>query len=348
MDFLRELQRFFAGLGFRRADTEEGIFWIKEEDDVVKLVEIIPELLPGQDRMPIEKQEAGSERMENRLMIRFGKRVDRLTLMLFRGAPDEKTVREVAMYPNIWCLNRRENRIHLYERQRADFYGIKTSLERFMIRFQREAKASERRDWQTMLSPVNTAIVAANIVVFIVLSLMGDVLDAGFMAGHGAMYRSAVIDQHEYYRLFTSMFLHFGINHLFQNMLILLLVGSRLERLMGWPRYLALYLCAGIGSSVASLFFTLAQSPYTVSAGASGAIFGVMGGLLFLILKDFFQKRRGRIQEIGPFGIVFMIAGTLSYGFGTTGVDNAAHIGGLVVGFLLTGLLMLGEDRRRH
>ena len=78
-----------------------------------------------------------------------------------------------------------------------------------------------------------------------------------------------------------------------------------------------------------------------MSAGASGAIFGVMGGLLFLIIKDVVQKKRKRMEEIGLSGMIFVIVSALSYGFTTTGVDNAAHVGGLVCGFVLTGILSI-------
>ena len=71
------------------------------------------------------------------------------------------------------------------------------------------------------------------------------------------------------------------------------------------------------------------------------AIFGVMGGLLFCILADLIQKKRHRVEEIGLTGMIFMVCSALSYGFFSNGVDNAAHIGGLIGGFLLTMLSRL-------
>ena len=93
---------------------------------------------------------------------------------------------------------------------------------------------------------------------------------------------------------------------------------------------------AGLTGAVTSILFTLGSNPNTVSAGASGAIFGVMGGLLFCILADVIQKKRHRVEEIGLTGMIFMVCSALSYGFFSTGVDNAAHIGGLLGGFVLT------------
>ena len=106
-----------------------------------------------------------------------------------------------------------------------------------------------------------------------------------------------------------------------------------------------LYCGSGVTASLCSLAFTLQGEPFTVSAGASGAVFGVMGGLLYFILRDFLRKERGRIQEIGLNGIVFMIIAALSYGFTTGGVDNAAHLGGVFAGFFLAGFSTLIRQR---
>lgn len=156
------------------------------------------------------------------------------------------------------------------------------------------------------------------------------------MVAHGAMDWTDVVEKGQYYRLFTSMFLHFGAEHLLQNMLILLVIGCRLERITGKLSYLLIYIGSGLIGAVTSIIFTLGANPNTVSAGASGAIFGVMGGLLCCILIDVIQKKRYRVEEIGLTGMIFMVCSALSYGFFTTGVDNAAHVGGLVGGFVLT------------
>lgn len=161
------------------------------------------------------------------------------------------------------------------------------------------------------------------------------------MAAHGAMDWVDIVEKGQYYRLFTSMFLHFGADHLLQNMLILLLIGCRLERITGKLVYFIIYIGAGLAGAVTSVIFTLGASPNTVGAGASGAIFGVMGGLLFCILADLIQKKRHRVEEIGLTGMIFMVCSALSYGFFSNGVDNAAHIGGLIGGFLLTMLSRL-------
>lgn len=341
MEFLNELDKFLFGQGFRRINTESGEFWVRDAEQRLQIIELRQEALPGQPRMSLPIQEKYAKEMENRWMIRSGRPADRLVLMIVRGIPEKAFTEELSNYPNIWCIDKENGTILLFEHQRPDYYGLRKKLEDFICVYCRQEAAEKKRELTFLLSPVNTIIVLANVLVFLVLSLLGNVSDAGFMKAHGAMAWEEIVGGKEYYRLFTSTFLHFGADHLFQNMLLLLLIGCRLERMTGGVRYILIYLGSGVAASLFSLFITLASEPYMVSAGASGAIFGVMGGVLALVLKDMIQKRRGRIKEVGLSGMLFMIMGTLSYGFSAAGVDNAAHLGGLAAGFILTEILMI-------
>ena len=102
---------------------------------------------------------------------------------------------------------------------------------------------------------VNWAIVVLNVAYFIVLELGGSSLNADYMVQMGAVYPPAILEGHEYYRLLTSVFMHFGISHLFNNMLVLVFLGDNLERALGHINYLLFYLLAGIGSSLVSVFY---------------------------------------------------------------------------------------------
>ena len=95
----------------------------------------------------------------------------------------------------------------------------------------------------------NLTIVIINVVVYIVLALTGDPADSAFMLRHGACYLPAVING-EYYRLITSMFLHFGFYHIVYNMLSLIFLGDILETIAGPARYLIIYLAGGIGGNL--------------------------------------------------------------------------------------------------
>lgn len=177
------------------------------------------------------------------------------------------------------------------------------------------------------------AIAAANVLIFLGLSFMGMTEDSSFMMEHGAMYVPYLMNGEQYYTLITSMFLHFGFSHLMNNMVMLLVIGYSLEPEIGKIRFLLIYLGSGLMGNLVSAWFDVSQGSYAVSAGASGAIFGIVGALLYVAIRN-----HGRVGEISTRGLVLMAGLSLYYGFTAQGVDNAAHIGGLVSGFLLAVL----------
>ena len=122
---------------------------------------------------------------------------------------------------------------------------------------------------------VNLTMVAVNIIVFIILEILGNTADPRFMLEHGASYAPLVLEG-EYWRLFTSVFLHFGFEHLAYNMFSLLFLGDIVESVMGPVRYLIIYIVGGIGGNVISMMLSMRTGRYAVAAGASGAIFACM------------------------------------------------------------------------
>lgn len=177
-------------------------------------------------------------------------------------------------------------------------------------------------------------LIAVNVAVFFILSLFGDTEDAVFMMRHGAMYGYLVTHDHEFYRLFTCLFLHFGIEHLLNNMVILGALGWNLELQTGRIRFLIIYFGSGLFGNILSLIFHSAGQEHAVSAGASGAIFGLMGALLWVVIAN-----HGRLGRLSGRGMLVMVALSLYFGLSSSGVDNYAHIGGLIGGFLLALIL---------
>lgn len=135
----------------------------------------------------------------------------------------------------------------------------------------------------------------------------------------------------EWWRLLTCTFLHGGIMHLFTNMYGLLFVGIFLEPLLGRKYFLIIYLVNGILASLASLFW----HDTTVSIGASGAIFGMYGLFISFMLFKIFTPEFSKAFLLST--LVF-VGINLLMGL-TGGIDNAAHIGGLISGFII-GILM--------
>ena len=177
-------------------------------------------------------------------------------------------------------------------------------------------------------------IAVANIIVFLLLSFGGRMEDGMYMLEHGAMYVPFVVEYKEYYRLFTCMFLHFGFSHLMNNMLTLVVIGWNVEMFVGKIRFLVIYFLSGLGGNLLSMAVDIWKQDYSVSAGASGAIFGLTGAMLCLAILN-----HGRAGNITKQGIIVMIFISLYTGFTSGGVDNFAHIGGLLTGCLVTTLL---------
>jgi rhomboid protease GluP len=147
----------------------------------------------------------------------------------------------------------------------------------------------------------------------------------------GAKINHAIVAG-EYYRLITAMFLHGGLLHIGFNAYALYALGPEAERIYGTPRFLALYFIAGLAGGVASYAFTPANS-----VGASGAIFGLIGGL-----AAFYYVSRGLLgevsrQQLGNLITVIMI--NLFIGFSSPVIDNTAHIGGLIGGAAIGWML---------
>lgn len=180
---------------------------------------------------------------------------------------------------------------------------------------------------------LNLAMVAVNIIVFIVLEILGDTDSAPFMLEHGASYAPMVLEG-QYWRLFTCMFLHFGFEHLAYNMFSLLFLGDIIESVMGPVRYLIIYIAGGLGGNLVSLMLSMRSGRYAVAAGASGAIFACMGAFLYFALRNRRSFGRGNMRRLGMM-VMLMIMQSLV----DTGVDNAAHIGGLLTGAVLAALL---------
>jgi membrane associated rhomboid family serine protease len=180
---------------------------------------------------------------------------------------------------------------------------------------------------------ITPVLIDVNSFVFMVMVFAGlgfVSFQADDLINWGANFKPLTTDD-EWWRLITSTFLHGGIMHLVANMVGLIFVGIFLEPRIGSKKFAVIYLVTGILASITSIIWHEA----TVSVGASGAIFGLYGLFLALMLTKAYPKE---------FNKVFLISTVVFIGFNlvigiTGGIDNAAHLGGLVSGFVI-GLLL--------
>jgi membrane associated rhomboid family serine protease len=165
------------------------------------------------------------------------------------------------------------------------------------------------------------------------LHLWGGVIGKATYSEHDTVVHGVATG--EYYRLFTAMFLHFGLLHLASNMWALWVLGRPLETLLGPLRFLALYLVSGLGGNVAVYLFA---SPRGLSAGASTALFGLFAAL-FLVL------RRLRMSTTG---IIVVLVLNLFITFSIPQISIAGHLGGLVTGAIVGGGLAYAPRGARN
>jgi rhomboid protease GluP len=179
---------------------------------------------------------------------------------------------------------------------------------------------------------ITYGLIIACAAMFILLSLSGGSTNSRVLVRFGANV-AALVREGEYWRFFTSMFLHIGIMHLLFNSYALLALGRQAEYLFGHARFLVIYLCSGLGASWLSFF--VHRYGMVVSAGASGAVFGILGALLAFGWRDRSFWRAGILQN---FLAVLVINFALGLAPGSS-VDNSAHLGGLICGIILGALL---------
>ena len=207
-------------------------------------------------------------------------------------------------------------------------------LELFMRLTQDITKKSEEdaktaEDVFRMRKPViTTLIILINILVFIAMYLFGNgSTDVATLLKFGANL-GELVRAGQLYRLVTSAFLHISIVHLLVNCYSLYVIGPQLESFLGKWKYLAVYLLSAIAGSLLSISF---GSSLKVSAGASGAIFGLLGSLVY-----FGYHYRVYLGTVLRSQIIPIIILNLLVGFMSAGIDNAAHIGGLIAGVFVT------------
>ena len=181
--------------------------------------------------------------------------------------------------------------------------------------------------------PVITyGLIVVNIIVFVIELMMGGFDHTSGAIRYGALYTPLVIGQGEWYRVVTACFLHFGAHHLGMNMISLYAIGPYAELYYGKIRYLIIYMLSGIGGNFLTMLVESMTGRFALSAGASGAICGLMGVLVIFAfipgLKRIFPARR-------VLGAVVLM---LLPGITDRSISLTAHLGGLISGIIIAGI----------
>jgi len=178
-------------------------------------------------------------------------------------------------------------------------------------------------------------LIYINIIIFFLIELNGGSTNVETLIQFGAKYNPAIVSG-EWWRIVTSMFLHIGFVHLVMNMIALYYLGTVVERIFGSFRFIYIYFLAGIAGGLTSFALNV-----SVAAGASGAIFGLFGSLLFFgtIYRDMFRQTMGK-------NLIFILLINLVFGFMIPQIDMGAHLGGLIGGYIASAIVFVPQQRK--
>ncbi|MFA7412551.1 MAG: rhomboid family intramembrane serine protease [Tissierellaceae bacterium] len=174
---------------------------------------------------------------------------------------------------------------------------------------------------------VTFILLAIMIVYFIFISVNGGTTKVEPLVKYGALYPPYILKYHQYYRFITAIFIHIGPVHILLNGYALYILGPQMERLMGPKRYLFFFLLSGLGGNMATFFFNFVS----VSAGASGSLFGIFGALLYII-----HRHRDLISPPARKSILQLLIVNLLFTLALPGISTTAHLGGLLIGYILS------------
>ncbi|MCL2198907.1 MAG: rhomboid family intramembrane serine protease [Defluviitaleaceae bacterium] len=265
------------------------------------------------------------------------------------GNPPEFTGVEEYMgqpvYSIFWHVNMQTGEITVPQGQPKKFFNIRTMIE---SAFQAAQEGTEHTSFEEVTSRTEAQrprakyrhpIIAYGLIFVNLMILLLMYMD-GYQVGnvtvpvqYGAILAEFVVHGGEWWRLVAAMFIHFGFSHFFANAFGILIFGTRLERYFGRRMFFIVYIFSGLAGSVVSLFNLYFFQPFAVSAGASGAVYGIVGAMF-----AYTRVTKRSIEFITWYVMLIYIGLGMAMGFATPGIDNFAHIGGLLMGVLIGGI----------
>ena len=340
------LEKFFGSRGYRKMASNIVDFpvYFTVDRNFVNVVQIV-DIDANQTLSKVEFKNA-TQKISWRFMDRGMSDVHVLTILLSNDIERCLSLCEEDFF--CWIIQKTNRQLVIYENKTPDFYGLKGEIEAFLLNpdaisdYGEEAQeynASGRKTYKSIKERalVNHTLLILNMILFTITAMT-----QGALYNLGDLNGPSVFLDGEWYRFITAMFLHADINHLTGNMVLLFFVGEIVERSIGHLKYFFLYFLAGIGGGVLSVLFEYIMQDFTGSIGASGAIFGIMGALLYIAIRN-----KGQFEGVSTIRLLFMISYTLYMGFTSSGVDNMAHVGGLLCGFLLAVLFYRKHKKKK-
>lgn len=297
--------------------------------------------------------------LTERFHSHYGKEVKLLSIICTEEL--DKTKHVFASYSEVWLIDKKNYRLLIYENQQEDFLSIRESIYRTLDSiksefihnsnmdikdthftnqhynkyedgYSYEENYKDNKSRKPKYEFVYIIIVLINLAVHLIMNLKPVVSSS--IINDLVLYWRACFYEQEYYRVFTYMFLHSNVDHLANNMFLLFVLGKNVEMVLGKFKFITLYILSGVLAGFGSITYNMYQNNNVVSVGASGAIFGIVGGMAYLIISN-----KNNIRNISKRQILLFIVFSLYGGFTSSRIDNVAHITGLIAGIALTAIL---------
>lgn len=227
-----------------------------------------------------------------------------------------------------WIIDTKKNELVIPNKQIRNVMHLERDLQTILGNKEYEGLKLVKTDRLPLLTG---ALILINVFIWLMMELSGGSTNPNVLVKFGAIYTPFIIEYKEYYRLFTANFLHIGATHLFFNCFNLYIFGSRLEKYITRLEFLIIYICAGLFGAAFSLTGNLLMNANGLSAGASGAIYGLIGCIIVC------SKLTGKsIDGLSDYMmIIFFILG-MALSLVSPNIDSSAHIGGFIGGILFT------------
>lgn len=311
--------------GYRKLNPDTNNVYGRVDDDAVYVVVI------GSNR----NLDADSlKRFNNKILVELSlnshKKINILNVLITpNGMFDDMTRQIVENVENVWLFTEDYGKLYVFENQPSDFDSLYDLIDKKTLVNNRRSQHNLIR----MFGVVTPVLVLINIFVYIACVYV-------YQPTELAVDVYGISEKRQYYRFLTSMFTHFGITHIFGNMVILIALGARIENIIGRLNYVIIYIVTGLAAAFASYINFFYNDIHAYSAGASGAIFGLLGVLVVIAIYN-----KGRVRDLSLVNMLILFILTLADGLMSEGVDNVAHAAGFIAGILAGVLLLLTNQK---
>jgi membrane associated rhomboid family serine protease len=237
-----------------------------------------------------------------------------------------------------WIIDSQNKSLIIPSKQLKTVLGleksIKTMITTGMEAFYELTKVSKH-------SYLSLFLILVNVAVWVMLEYRGGSTNSSTLISYGAMNTILIQSTHQYWRFFSAMFLHIGFTHLAYNVFALYIFGSRLEKYINAKKYLFIYLFSGLLGSLVSYFGSVFMGTSVTSAGASGAIYGLLGAILIL------SKASGQsVDGLSSYMMWLIFISGIVFSVVSPSVDAFAHIGGFIGGIIASIPIVMFEKRQ--